>query len=72
MSSSYRVQPIAGRVVITHDMPDTTIISELDVDQADVLLQQLQNAVRTALRELASPPGIEALLSSIPQPDLRG
>jgi len=61
MSSSYRAQAMAGRVVITHDMPDATVISELDVEQADVLLQQLQIAVRTVLRELATRPSPSGL-----------
>jgi len=52
---------MAGRVVITHDMPDATVISELDVEQADVLLQQLQIAVRTVLRELAAQPSPSGL-----------
>jgi len=59
MSSSYRAQAIAGRVVITHDMPTATVISELDVEQADLLLQQLEIAVRKVLREqVAEPLGV--------------
>jgi hypothetical protein len=56
MSSSYRAQPMAGRVAITHDMPHARVISELDLEQADVLLQQLQQAIRLAARNLTSPP----------------
>ena len=37
------------RVVLIHDLPEQTIISELDVEQADVLLEQLQAAVRTIM-----------------------
>ncbi len=37
------------RVVLIHDLPEQTIISELDVEQADVLLAQLQAAVRSIM-----------------------
>ncbi|MDJ0388960.1 hypothetical protein QMO56_12620 [Roseomonas sp. E05] len=70
MSSSYRAQAISGRVVITHDMPTATVISELDVEQADLLLQQLQIAVRRVLRERVAEP--LAADSSAPFPWLPG
>ena len=50
--STFRAQAIAGKVVIVHDMPDQTVISELDVEQADVLLQQLEHAKRAVFRQL--------------------
>lgn len=50
--SSIRIHAIAGRVVLVHDMPDRVAYAELDVEQADVLLQQLEWAKRKALRSL--------------------
>ncbi len=50
--SSFRVHAIAGRVVIVHDMCGQTTFSELDVEQADVLLQQLERAKKAALLSL--------------------
>ena len=52
--STFRAQAIAGRVVVIHDMPDQTVISELDAEQADVLLQQIEAAKRTVLRQFCS------------------
>ena len=49
--STYRACAIAGRVVMIHDMDDRTAISELEVDQADLLLQQLEIALRAVLRQ---------------------
>lgn len=37
------------RVALIHDTPDQTIISEMDIEQASVLLEQLQEAVGTVL-----------------------
>jgi hypothetical protein len=45
--STYRACAIPGRVVLIHDMPDQIVISELDLEQADVLLRQLQAAIHT-------------------------
>ncbi len=49
--STFRIQAVPGRVMVIHDMPDAAIVSELDVEQADVLLQQLEIAVRAVLRQ---------------------
>jgi hypothetical protein len=51
MSSSFRAQAIAGRVVITHRMPEATVITELDARQADLLLQQLETALNRVVRQ---------------------
>ncbi|MFT8245821.1 hypothetical protein [Roseomonas sp. BN140053] len=53
--SSFRAFAIAGRVVLIHDTPDHTTIAELDIEQADLLLQQMQGAVGTVLRQLSQP-----------------
>jgi hypothetical protein len=37
------------RVVLIYDTPEQTIISELDIEQASVLLEQLQDAVQSVL-----------------------
>lgn len=62
--STYRACAIAGRVVVIHDMADRAVISELEADQADLLLRQLELALRAVVRELAErrvPPGLAAL-----------
>lgn len=50
--STYRACTVADRVVLIHDMLDQTIISELDAEQADVLLHQMQIAVGRAIAAL--------------------
>ncbi len=50
------------RVVLIHDLPEQTIISELDVEQADVLLEQLQDAVRTIMEAVQERRGAVAAL----------
>lgn len=55
--STYRACSLGDRVVLVHDMPDQTVWSELDAEQADVLLQQLEIAVRTAVSVLRQRPG---------------
>lgn len=52
--STLRAVAIPGRVVVVHDMPDRTVVSELDAAEADVLLRQLEAALREALRGLAA------------------
>ena len=55
--STYRACTVADRVVLIHDMAEQTVISELDLVQADLLLEQLQMAVSSqiaARREWAS------------------
>ena len=55
--STYRACTVADRVVLIHDMAEQTVISELDLVQADLLLEQLQMAVSSqiaARRERAS------------------
>ena len=47
--STLQARTMFDRVVLIHDLPEQTIISELDVEQADVLLEQLQDAVRTIM-----------------------
>ncbi len=56
--STYSACTMADRVVLIHDMADQTVFSELDVEQADLLLQQLELAVRglvNALRQKPAP-----------------
>ncbi len=50
--STYRACTIADRVVLIHDMVDQTVISEMDAEQADVLLHQMQVAVGQAIAAL--------------------
>jgi len=50
--STYRACTLADRVVLIHDMSDRTVISELDAEQADVLLHQMQLAVGQAIAAL--------------------
>ncbi len=50
--STYRACTVVDRVVLIHDMLDQTIISELDAEQADVLLHQMQIAVGQAIAAL--------------------
>ena len=50
--STYRAFTMADRVVLIHDMADQTVFSELDIEQADVLLQQLEIAVRRSTEAL--------------------
>ncbi len=55
--STLQARTMSDRVVLIHDTQDRTIISELDIDQASLLLEQLQDAVRqtlTALRHRAA------------------
>ena len=57
--SSYSARPLGDRVVIIHDTADLTIFSELDLEQAGVLIDQLRSALRTAttaLRQTAFAP----------------
>ncbi len=57
--STYRACTMADRVVLIHDMPDRLVHSELDVEQASLLLHQLQIALRQslgALRQAAEHP----------------
>ena len=44
---------MANRVILIHHMAEQTVISELDLDQADILLEQLQHAVRDQIRQRA-------------------
>ena len=44
---------MANRVVLVHDMEEQTVISELDLEQADLLLEQLQHAVSHQIRQRA-------------------
>ena len=50
--STYRACSFSDRVVLIHDMDEQTVISELDLEQADLLLEQLQAAVGTQLAAL--------------------
>ncbi len=59
--SSFRACSMANRVVLIHDMDDRTIISELDLVQADLLLEQLQHAVSDQIRQ-------RRLLTSLAEP----
>ena len=47
--STYRACTFADRVVLIHDMAEQTVISELDLVQADLLLEQLQIAVSSQI-----------------------
>ncbi len=47
--STYRACTFADRVVLIHDMAEQTVISELDLIQADLLLEQLQMAVSSQI-----------------------
>ena len=47
--STYRACTFADRVVVIHDMAEQTVISELDLVQADLLLEQLQIAVSSQI-----------------------
>ncbi len=48
--STIRACSMVNRVVLIHDMAEQTIISELDLEQADLLLEQLQQAVSQQIR----------------------
>ena len=50
--STLQARTMSDRVVLIHDTKDRTIISELDIDQASLLLEQLQEAVRETLQAL--------------------
>ena len=50
--STLQARTMSDRVVLIHDTQDRTIISELDIDQASLLLEQLQEAVRQTLAAL--------------------
>lgn len=50
--STYCARPLADRVVLVHDMADRIVFSELDIEQADLLLQQLQHALEEATATL--------------------
>lgn len=50
--STYRACALADRVMLIHDMPDRIVVSELCADQADLLLQQLEIAVRRSIAAL--------------------
>ena len=47
--TTYRAFPMADRVVLERDTPSETIISELTLDQADLLYAQLEDALRRAM-----------------------
>ncbi len=47
--STYCAQPLGDRIMIIHDMASETIFSELDVEQAELLMRQLQAALLTAI-----------------------
>lgn len=55
--STYRVCAMADRVVLIHDLADRTVHSELDAEQADMLLQQLQQALEQSLTVLRATAG---------------
>ena len=59
--STYRACSLSDRVVLIHDMDDRTVISELDLDQADLLLEQLQMAVGTQLAALRRQAAVPAM-----------
>ncbi len=50
--STLQARTMSDRVVLIHDTADRTIISELDIDQASLLLEQLQDAVGATLNAL--------------------
>ncbi len=50
--STLQARTMSDRVVLIHDTQDRTIISELDIDQASLLLEQLQEAVGQTLAAL--------------------
>lgn len=58
VNSTFQVRSMAGPTVVVHDMYDRTVISEVDLEQADLLLEQLQTAVANqtmASRDRAGP-----------------
>ena len=59
--STFRACTLLDRVVLIHDMDEQTVISELDLEQADLLLEQLQSAVGAQLAALRRRAGIAAL-----------
>ncbi len=59
--STFRACTLLDRVVLIHDMDEQTVISELDLEQADLLLEQLQSAVGAQLAALRRRAGIVAL-----------
>ena len=67
--SSFRACAMADRVVLIHDMPDRVVISELDVEQAGLLLRQMQIAMREALCQVSGSRPSPATLSIGPEPD---
>ena len=57
--STYCARPLGDRVVVIHDSADHTIFSELDIEQAGILLEQLRLALKiaaNALRQTAFAP----------------
>jgi hypothetical protein len=54
------------RVVLIHDTPDQTIISELDIEQAGMLLEQLQDCVSCVLDGLRQRAGKEFTSLAVP------
>jgi hypothetical protein len=50
--STIQTCTIHDRIVLIHDTAEQTIFSELDVEQASVLLEQLQEAVAVVLGRL--------------------
>lgn len=51
--------------MLIHDMRDQTVYSELDVEQADILLQQLELAVQKATSMLRQRPIATVLMDAI-------
>lgn len=67
--SSFRARAMADRIVLIHDMPDRVVVSELDVEQADLLLRQMQIAIREALCQLTGSPPLSATVGIDPGTD---
>lgn len=63
--STYRACTVGDRVMLIHDMRDQTVYSELDVEQADILLQQLELAVQKATSMLRQRPIATVLMDAI-------
>lgn len=72
-SSTLRACAIPGRVVMIHDMPDRTVVSELDAAEADLLLAQMERALREVVRGLSAVAGSgePSPLGAPPLPSLR-
>ncbi len=50
--SAIQTRAMVDRIVIIHDTADQTIISELDIEQAGLLLEQLQDSIASVLDAL--------------------